>query len=144
MKVIRTVLRRTAPRLPQCLSETHPPPPACQRAPESGRSVSVCSTGVLPADAWASSSCGRTMPSKVCACSIDICDNNISLLHLDSETTMWITTSSEPDSCQLNQRYTTCYMDPPHNCNEQLPTMYQPRTDVTGLSDMWGTKKRKM
>ena len=64
-------------------------------------------------------------------------------LHLDGETTMWIMTASEQDCCQLNQRYTTCYMDQPHNCNEQLPTVYQPRTDVMGLSDMWETKKRK-
>ena len=65
--------------------------------------------GYCVADAWASSSCERTEPSQVCAYSIDFYDNNIPLLHLDGETTMWITTTSEPDCCQLNQRYTTCY-----------------------------------
>ena len=75
--------------------------------------------GHCVADAWASSSCERTVSSQVCACSIDFYNNNIPLLHLDGETTMWITTTSEQDCCQLNQRYETCYMDPPHNCNEQ-------------------------
>ena len=108
------------------------------------RSLRQCSQHwSLTADAWASSSCERMVPSQVCTCSIDLYDNNIPILHLDGETTMWITTASEQDCCQLNQWYTTCYMDPPHNCNEQLPTVYQPRTDVTGLSDMWETKKRK-
>ena len=100
--------------------------------------------GHCVADVWASSSCERTVPSQVCACSIDLYDNNIPLLHMDGETTMWITTASEQDCCQLNQRYQhTIKMDPPHNCNEQLPTVYQPRTDVTGLPDMWGTKTIK-
>ena len=54
------------------------------------------------------------------------------ILHVDGETTLWITTS-DPYCCQLNQRYTTCYMEQPHDCNEQL--VYQPTwTDVTGLS----------
>ena len=96
------------------------------------------------ADAWASSSCERTVPSKVCACSIDFYDNNIPLLHLDGETTMWITTTSEPDCCQLNQRYTTCYMDPPHNCNEQLYTHSISATNRgDGIVRHVGTKKRK-
>ena len=34
-------------------------------------------------------------------------------------------TTSEPDYCQLNQQYTTGYMDPLHNCNEQ-PTTCKP------------------
>ena len=56
------------------------------------------------------------------------------ILHVDGETTLWITTTSDPYCCQLNQRYTTCYMEQPHNCNEQLVS--KPRwTDVTGLSD---------
>ena len=29
------------------------------------------------------------------------------ILHVDGETTMWITTTSDPYCCQLNQRYTT-------------------------------------
>ena len=53
-------------------------------------------------------------------------------------------TTSEPDCCQLNQRYTTCYMDRPHNCNEQPPTISQPWTDMTRLSEVWGTKKGSM
>ena len=96
--------------------------------------------GHCVANAWASCSCERPVPSQVCACSIDLYDNDTQRIHLHGETTMLITTTSEQDCCQLNQRYTTCYMDPPHNCNEQLPTVYQPRTDVTALSDMWGTK----
>ncbi len=99
--------------------------------------------GHCVADAWASSSCERIVPSEVCARSIDFYDNNILLLHLDGETTMWITTTSEPDCCQLNQRYITCYMGPPHNCNEHIPTVSQSRTDVTGLSDMWGLRTEK-
>ena len=53
------------------------------------------------------------------------------------------TTTSDPDYCQLNQIYTTRYMDPLHNCNEQPPTTCQPWTDVTRLSEVWGTKKGK-
>ena len=53
------------------------------------------------------------------------------------------TTTSDPDYCQLNQIYTTRYMDPLHNCNEQPPTICQPRTDVARLSEVWGTKKGK-
>ena len=53
------------------------------------------------------------------------------------------TTTSDPDYCQLNQIYTTRYMDQLHNCNEQPPTTCQPWTDVTRLSDVWGTKKGK-
>ncbi len=53
------------------------------------------------------------------------------------------TTTSEPDYCQLNQIYTTRYMDPLHNCNEQPPTTCQPWTDLTRLSEVWGTKKGK-
>ena len=52
-------------------------------------------------------------------------------------------TTSDPDYCQLNQIYTTRYMDPLHNCNEQPPTTCQPWTDVTRLSEVWGTKKGK-
>ena len=89
------------------------------------------------------SSCEQTVPSQVCACGIALYDNTIPLLDLDGETTLYTRTAAEPDSWQLNQRYTTYYMDPPHNCNEQLPTISQPRTDVTGLSDKWGTKKRE-
>ena len=156
LNVVRTLLRRTAPRLGPyhevCLRHTlrlqHVKQPRkvsllqCLQhwSPTLAEGVEHCI-----ADAWASSSCERTVPSQVCAWYIDIYDNNIPLLHLDGETTMWITTTSEPDCRQLNQRHTTCYMDPPHNCNVQLyiPTVSQPRTDVTGLSDMWGTKKRK-
>ena len=36
------------------------------------------------------------------------------------------TTTSDPDYCQRNQIYTTRYMDPLHNCNEQPPTTCQP------------------
>ena len=53
------------------------------------------------------------------------------------------TTTSDPDYCQLNQIYTTRYMDPQDNCNEQPPTTCQPWTDVTRLSEVWGTKKGK-
>ena len=53
------------------------------------------------------------------------------------------TTTSDPDYCQLNQIYTTRYVDPLHNCNEQPPTTYQPWTDVTRLSEVWRTKKGK-
>ena len=56
------------------------------------------------------------------------------ILHVDGETTLWITTTSDPYCCQLNQRYTTCYMEQPHNCNEQRVSQ-PPWTDVTGLSD---------
>ena len=56
--------------------------------------------GHCVADALAPSSCERTVPSQVCACSIDFYDNNIPLLHLDGETTIWITTTSEQD-CTL-------------------------------------------
>ena len=59
--------------------------------------------GHCVADAWASSSCQRTVPSQVCACSIDFYDNNIPLLHLDGETTMWIKTTSEHDCMLLAQ-----------------------------------------
>ena len=41
--------------------------------------------------------------------------------------------NSHPYCCQVNQRYTTCYMEQPHNCNEQLVSQ-PPWTDVTGLS----------
>ena len=53
------------------------------------------------------------------------------------------TTTSEPDYCLLNQIYTTRYIDPLHNCNEQQPTICQPWTDVTRLSEVWGTKKER-
>ena len=53
------------------------------------------------------------------------------------------TTTSDPDYCQLNQILKTRYMDPLHNCNEQPPTTCQPWTDVTRLSEVWGTKKGK-
>ena len=53
------------------------------------------------------------------------------------------TTTSDPDYCQLNQIFKTRYMDPLHNCNEQPPTTCQPWTDVTRLSEVWGTKKGK-
>ena len=46
------------------------------------------------------------------------------------------------DYCQLNQIYTTRYMDPLHNSNEQPPTICQPWTDVERLSEVWRTKKR--
>ena len=36
------------------------------------------------------------------------------------------TTTSEQDYFQPSQRYTTRYMDPLHNCNEQPPTTCQP------------------
>ena len=53
------------------------------------------------------------------------------------------TQPSEPHCYQLNQRYATPrYMDQPHYCNEQLTTKSQPRTDVTGLSEVLGTKER--
>ena len=57
------------------------------------------------------------------------------ILHVDGETTLWITTTSEPYAycCQFHQRYTTCYMEQPHDCNEQLVSQ-PPLTDVTGLS----------
>ena len=34
-------------------------------------------------------------------------------------------------------------MDTLHNANEQPPTLCQPRTDVTRLSEVWGNKKGK-
>ena len=60
-----------------------------------------------------------------------------------SYSTAHFTTTSEPDYCQLNQiYYTTRYTDPPHNCNEQPPTICQQCTDVTRLSG--GTNKGKV
>ena len=53
------------------------------------------------------------------------------------------TTTSEPDYCQLSQRYTTRFMDPLHNWNEQPPTICQPWTDVAILSEAWGNKQGK-
>ena len=90
---VRTVLQWTAPIVSSGLSETCPPPPASQTAPEN-----VClqhwiitiaeRVGHCIADAWVSSSCERAVPSQICACSIDFYDNNIPLLHLDGETTI--------------------------------------------------------
>ena len=40
--------------------------------------------------------------------------------------TAYCTTPSYPEYCQLNRIYTTRYMDPLHNCNEQPPTPCQP------------------
>ena len=35
-------------------------------------------------------------------------------------------TASEPDYCQLNQQYTTRYMDPPHRCHDSIRTRLLP------------------
>ena len=66
-------------------------------------------------NAWAPSE--QTLPSKYNA---HVTLTLRTILHVDGETTLWITTTSHPYCCQLNQRYTTCYMEQPHNCNEQL------------------------
>ena len=96
------------------------------------------------ADAWASSSCERTVPSQVCACSIDFYDINIPLLYLDGETTMWITThQNQTATSSINDTQHAIWIHHTTATNNCIPTVYEPRTDVTGLSDMWGTKKRK-
>ena len=46
-------------------------------------------------------------------------------LNISCSTAHW-TTTSDPDDCQLNQIYTTRYMNPLHNCDEQPPTICQP------------------
>ena len=61
----------------------------------------------------------------------------------DSDETVELYNNIRSDYFQLNRIYTTRYMDPLHNCNEQPPTTCQPWTDVTRLSEVWGTKKGK-
>ena len=117
----------------------------CFRLQHAKQPFSAERVGHCIADTWASSSCERTVPSQVCSRSIDFYDNNIPLLYLGGETTMWITTTSEPDCCQLNQLYTTCYIWIHHTTatHNYIPTVSQQRTDMAGLSDMWGGGLRK-